>query len=178
MTPIQSPSLMARLVGRLKLLRCAKVGAGVRVLGKVYIHGGGRVVIGDRVTLDGRTCPIELHAEPKGEIILGNDVYVGSGTSIEAQERVQVGNGCRILSYTKILDNNFHPLRGNRHAVPESKPVVLEEGVEVGSKAIVLPGTHVQAAAVIMAGAVVSRPVPRGATVGGFPARPMKRGQT
>ena len=108
---------------RWKLLRCKSVGAGTRVLGRVWIHGQGEIRLGERVLLDGRTVPIELHARLKGSrIIVGDDVVIEGGTSIEAEDAVRIGQGCQVGAFVKIIDNHFHPLRGNRHQRPDSPP--------------------------------------------------------
>jgi acetyltransferase-like isoleucine patch superfamily enzyme len=159
---------------RLKLWRCARVGASPRVLGKVWIHGEGQVRLGDRVTLDGRVAPIELHAEPGAEIVIGNDVRIEGGASLEAQHSIVVGDHCRIGGFAKVLDNNFHPVSGNRHQRPVSTAVVIEEGAEVGVRAILLPGAHVQKGARIGTGSVISRRIPAGVTVSGVPPKVVK----
>ncbi len=164
------------MLSRLKLWRCEKVGLSPRVLGRVYVRGQGRVVIGDRVVLDGRSAPIELHALEGGEIILGDDVRIEGGASLEALESIFVGNRCVLGGFCKVLDNNFHPVRGDRHQRPESMPVMIEPFVTIGVRAILLPGAHLQTGSRVGPGAVVTRRVPAGVEVAGMPLKVVKRG--
>lgn len=150
------------LTARLKLHACDSVGSQPRVFGRIWIHGKGTVRIGERVTLDGRACPIELHAFEGAEIVIGDDVHIEAGASLEARRSIQIGGRCHIGRYCKILDNQFHPLRGNRHAATPSKPVILEPDVEIGPMSVLLPGAYVERGASVPPSKVVSRRVPGG----------------
>ncbi len=134
---------------------CAEVGQAPWVAGRVWIHGGGRVCLGNRVRLDGRSAPIELHALPGAELRLGDDVRLEGGASVEAHARVTIGAGCALGGYCKVIDNHFHPLTGDRHARPTAAPVELEPGVVVGWRAIILPGARVRQGSVVAPGVVV-----------------------
>jgi acetyltransferase-like isoleucine patch superfamily enzyme len=174
---LPAPRALTDLATRLKLLRCARVGTGTRVYGRVWIHGAGDVTLGARVVLDGRTVPIELHADlPGSRIIIGDDVVIEGGASLEAQESIVVGHRCHLGSFVKVMDNHFHPLRGNRHQRPQSTAVRIEDDVVVEARAILLPGAHLQRACRVCLGAVVSRRVPEGAIVAGVPASRRKEG--
>lgn len=162
---------LERLWTRLKLWRCRSVGPGVRALGTLWIHGGGSTIVGANVVLDGRRDPIELHAAAGAVIELGENVTVQGGASIEAVDSVTVGAGSTLGPFVKVIDNNFHPLRGDRNHRPPSSKVRIEDHVRVGARAIILPGAHVQAGAHIGARAVISQRVPRGALVHGNPPR-------
>ncbi len=148
-----------RIASRGKLWNCASVGSGPEILGKVWIHGTGAVRLGDGVTIDGRICPVELHTFSEGEIVLGNGVVIEAGTSIEARESVVVGDRCHIGSYCKIIDNHLHLTKGNRHKKPPSKPVVLEEDVELGPMSVLLPGAYIEQGMRITPGKIISRRV-------------------
>lgn len=153
------------LLSRLKLWRCAKVGARVEVRGNVYVIGGGTIELGDDVLLDGSLVPVELHAEPGAQLIIGHGCVLEGGASIEAQERVELGPGCRLRAFAKVMDNNFHPVGGSRHKRPPSRPVKLEAAVEVGERAIVLPGAWLEARVKLGPGVVVARRVRAGSTL-------------
>lgn len=127
------------------------------MIGGVVISGGGRVIIGDRVRLEARSCPVELHAFPGAEIRIGNDVLIEAGVSIEAKQSVHIGDHCALGRFSKILDNNFHPLRGNRHDRPSSEPVIVEDDVELGPMTVILPGVVVPRGSAVGAGKVLSR---------------------
>lgn len=160
-----------RLATRLALWRVADVGEGVQLLGRVYIHGGGRITLGRDVVLDGRALPIELHAGPGAHLSIGDGTVLAPGASIEAQERVDIGPRCVLGRLSKVMDNHFHPVGGQRHHRPPSKPVVLEAGVTLAPKSIVLPGAHLEAGVQVGPGVVVSRRVKAGLSLVGNPPR-------
>lgn len=135
-----------------------RIGRGASVAGRIWVHGNGTVTIGEGARLDGRVAPIELHAGDGAEIVIGAGAVVEAGASIEAQASVTIGDRCRIGAYSKIMDNHFHPLQGDRHQRPLSDAVVIEDGVELGRRAIVLPGAQVRAGTTVAPGAVVRAP--------------------
>ena len=160
---------------RLRLGASARVEGRPVVLGLVCVRGEGRVVVGDGVRFEATQAPIELHAGPDAEIVLERGAVLEAGCSIEAMRSVRVGEGARIGAFAKVLDNQFHSLEGDRARRPPSAPVVVEAGASIGPRAVVLPGAHVGKNARVGAGAVVSRRLPPGADVHGFPLEPRTR---
>jgi maltose O-acetyltransferase len=156
---------------RLKLWRCAKLGASPSVIGRVWIHGPGKLRIGDRVRLDASRHPIELYVGPGAEIVLGNDVEIEGGTSIEALQSVRVGDGCRLGAFCKLMDSNFHLAAGDPQEPAPSAPVVIGAGATLESRAIVLPGARVPPGKVVARGSVV-RGRPAASPVAPSPAKP------
>ncbi len=140
-----------------RLRGCASVGPSTKALGRVWVHGKGKVHIADGVILDGRAAPIELHAHPSAVIRIGSGARVEGGASLEAVSRIEIGRGVRLGAYCKILDNHFHSVGRERHRPPPSRPIVVEEGASVGARAILLPGAHIGSGAVVPADAVISR---------------------
>ena len=161
------------IISRWKLRRCAQVGRESEARGRIWIHGRGKVRIGEGVILDGSHYPIELHAlEPGSVIEIGDGVHIAGGASIEAVVSVSVGAGTRIGSFARLMDNNFHPLMGNRHWRPPSAPVRVGREVEIGARAILLAGSEVGDRATVGPATVITRRlrVAAGQKISGAPA--------
>ena len=113
------------------------------------------------------------------------------GTFVEIQAGVVIGRRCRIQSHTFICEgvtiedgvfvghgvmfvNDNLPRATAEHAASwELRPVLVRRGAAIGSNATILGGVTIGEAAMVGAGAVVTRDVPDGATVVGSPARPI-----
>ncbi len=160
---------------RTALRRCARVGAQPVVRGRIWIHGGGTIHVGDRVVLDASRAPIELHVGRGATLVIGDDVRIYGGTSIEALQSVVLERGCVLNAFSKVLDNHFHPVHGNRHRRPESTAVVIGEEAVIGERAILLPGARLEPQVQLEAGVVIARRVPRGTVLAGYPPRPVRK---
>ena len=146
-----------------------KLAADTVVVGRILAPGGGLVRVGAGVRLDARQAPILLMAFPGAEIILEDGVVVESGASIEAVRSVRIGARSQLGAFSMILDNNFHPLEGDRKIRPESHPVVVEEDVLIGPHSILLPGAQPGRGTRVGPCTVLSHRTPPGAVVVGHP---------
>ena len=146
----------------------------IRVDGHLWVHGAGVVEVGNDVRFDGGATGIELFAQADGVIRIGERCVLSEGASIEAASTVRIGSDVTIGTFTKILDNNFHTLLGDRHKRPASEGVVIEDGVTLGSRVVVLPGVTVGKGARVADRSVVRRSIPPGASVAGNPAKPVR----
>lgn len=152
--------LRARLdasVALYKLRACGAVGLSPRVRGRLWIHGDGMVLVGDRVFFDASAAPIELYPWAGASIVIGDDSYLGGGTSIEATASITLGARTRLEGFCRVMDNHFHPLVGDRNVRPTPRPVVIEDDATLGPRAIVLAGARVKRGALVGAGAVIGR---------------------
>jgi acetyltransferase-like isoleucine patch superfamily enzyme len=149
-------------------------GSNAPLAGRAWAYGGGHIVVGRRVRVEGTAFSVELKVEPDAELVIGDDVVLGSGTSIEAHDRIQIGSGCRIGEHCKLLDDHLHLVRGDRSLRPPSAPILVERDVVIEDYAVLLPGARIGAGARIGRGAVVSRAVPQGATVKPRPVHPAR----
>jgi maltose O-acetyltransferase len=100
---------------------------------------------------------------------LGANTLIGDGAFLDARRGITIGDcvvtGSEVALYTlqhDIDDPGFGVTGG---------PIVIEDYVYIGPRAIILPSVHIGKGAVVMAGAVVTRDVPEFAVVGGVPAR-------
>lgn len=76
-----------------------------------------------------------------------------------------------------ITDNHAHPLHPSQRsdsALIAVRPVVVEQDVFIGARAIVLKGVRIGCGAIVGAGAVVTRDVPAMGVVAGNPAREVR----
>lgn len=145
-------------------------GQGIRTIGPPRIENHGFMAIADGCLLRSVMVPVELVAEEGAELRLGREVRVNYGASLGATASIVVGDRVRIGPYAMIVDSAFHDVY-RRDRRPLSAPVVLEDDVWLGARAVVLPGVRVGRASVVGTGAVVTRDVPAFTIVAGVPAR-------
>lgn len=105
---------------------------------------------------------------PRG-ITIGANTIIGNDAFLDGRRGLTIGNcvvtGSEIAIYTleHDIDDPYFLVKGG--------PVVIEDYVYIGPRAIVLPKVHLGYGAVVMAGAVVTRSVPDYHVVGGIPAK-------
>ena len=111
-------------------------------------------------------------------LIIRNDVFIGSAVILDLTERIVIGSRSSISSGAMILT---HADPGSSHgsALNSSHPVVsgaveIGEDSWIGARAVILANTHIGRLAIVAAGAVVTTDVPDGTTVGGVPAKIIK----
>ena len=126
-----------------------------------------------------------------GEITIGDNVYIGQGTSIQAKEKIVVSSNVIIANDVILLDNNNHPVSPEMRLkmsacgdfindelwswkYAESAPVVIEENVWIGRDARIMKGVTGGEGSVVALGAVVTHNVPAYCVVAGNPARVVK----
>jgi acetyltransferase-like isoleucine patch superfamily enzyme len=152
----------------------AKAPFSVRLRGRIQLSGSGEVVLGEGVSFDGTIVPIELVTYASGRIEIGNHTYINYGSSIAARASVKIGSHCLLGHYTFVMDNDQHDIV--RHSeLPQSKPVVIEDHVWIGSKVVILPGVRIGSRAVIGAGSIVTKDIPSRCVAAGNPARVLRR---
>ena len=110
------------------------------------VHLGNNVGIGDYCTIN-------------TDVIVGNDVLVGSNVGLIARDAHSVYIPCSTM---------FASPRGDKHRI------VIEDDVWIGFGTLVLSGVTVGRGSVIAAGSVVTKNVPAYTIVAGSPARVLK----
>lgn len=115
-------------------------------------------------------------------IRVGDDVFIGPGamfiaanTTIEIGNKVMFGPGVTILGgdhNTSVLGRFMYDVKEKRAG--DDQPVIIEDDVWVGARAVILKGVRVGRGAIIAAGAVATKNVPPYSVTGGSPARVLK----
>jgi acetyltransferase-like isoleucine patch superfamily enzyme len=153
-----------RLGGRI-FLRSVDVGATPLVWGKPTIEAS-NLFIGDEFLLYSKLRTTRIAG--KGLIRIGNRVFINHGSTITARESVMIGNDVALAEDVFVLDSGGHGIEGGP---VEAKPVVIENGVWIGMRSIILPGVTVGHRSIVAAGSVVTKDVPPESVVAGNPAR-------
>lgn len=135
-----------------------------------------------------RRLLIKSIAEECGkDVIVKQNAYIGRGVGLKIGDRSQIGHNSRIGQHVTIGDDvlmgpdvvimaNSHAFERldvpiNKQGALAIKPVSIGNDVWIGTRVIILPGVTIGDQAVIAAGAIVTKNVPKGAIVGGNPAK-------
>jgi acetyltransferase-like isoleucine patch superfamily enzyme len=127
-----------------------------------------------------------------GRIRVGDNCYIGTGTSLQAKESIVIENNVIISTNVVIVDNNNHPtdpaMRLKMSACEdymtdplwtweyaESKPIRIEENVWIGRDTTIMKGVTVGKGSIVAFGAVVTKDVPPYTIVAGNPAKVVKQ---
>ena len=100
---------------------------------------------------------------------------IGAGTRInrdcclDARGSLRIGDNVSISAEVMILTAS-HAIDDPSFRV-ETRPVVIEDHVYIGARAMILPGVTLGRGSIVAAGAVVTRDVPPLAVVAGLPAK-------
>jgi acetyltransferase-like isoleucine patch superfamily enzyme len=171
------------------------LGRRCKIKHKKNIHISGTVNIGDNV---------EINALSRSGIKLGKNVTILKGTIIECTGVLSnLGEGLTIGNNVGIAQNCFIQVRGNVEIgndvifgpnvsifsenhnfdnpdMPVSKQgetrigVKIEDGVWIGTRAVILDGVVLGKNSIVAAGSVVTKNVPSYAIVAGIPAKIIK----
>lgn len=125
----------------------------------------------------GAGCVCHWNCEIKypERIVLGDGVVIGVNVVLGGAGGITLGNHVRI-SRDVILETAGLDFVGREPPYSHvAAPIVIEDGVWIGARAMVLGNVTVGRGAVIAAGAIVTKDVPPGAVVAGIPAKPIGR---
>ncbi len=136
--------LFYRLSG-IRIGRHSTIHMRARIFDPRFITIGDDTIIGERATLDGRRQ------------LPGSDSYLCIGNHVDIASEVMIWN-------------SEHDLKSPTWAARE-EPVIIDDYVFIGPRAIILPGVRLGRGSVVAAGAVVTKDVPAMTIVAGVPAK-------
>ncbi|MGO8749883.1 MAG: acyltransferase [Thermoguttaceae bacterium] len=156
------------------------VGKCVRFNVPIRGEGAGTLIIGDRTSFGYRAAPrlgtgeILLQSRhPNATITIGEANVFSNNVSLVANERISVGNKCRIGDLVSIFDCDFHEIAAaTRDSSPGlTRPVILGDNVWLGSRVLVLKGVAIGDNSIVAAGSVVTKSIPADCIAAGNPAK-------
>ena len=144
------------------------VESGVRIWHPENVSLGENVYVGHDAMLKG------YH---QGILEIGDHTWIGQGVFIHSAGGVRIGRKVGIGPFVRMLTST-HELPGRELAIIEGEltfaAIVIEDDVDIGVGAIILPGVTIGCGAQIGAGAVVTRDIPPYAIAAGNPARVLR----
>jgi acetyltransferase-like isoleucine patch superfamily enzyme len=132
--------------------------------------------------------PMFIDFIKNGHAIIGKNTYgqINMHSSGNINESLHVGSNCSISSQADFLlggEHNYkcittYPYKVRKFnctsEVLTKGPIIVDDEVWIGDKALILSGVHIGKGAIIAAGSVVVHDVPPYAIVGGNPAKVIK----
>lgn len=117
----------------------------------------------------GSTIHMEARFYNPSKIEIGEDTIVGEKTVLDGRDKLIIGSHVDIATGVMIY-NAEHDV-GDENFAAIGAPVIIEDYVFIGPRAIILPGVKIGRGAIVGAGAVVTKDVSEFSIVGGVPAK-------
>jgi acetyltransferase-like isoleucine patch superfamily enzyme len=111
---------------------------------------------------------VRLHCAGEGRIAIGDGAFLNRGARVFAGRAVTLGRNCMVSWQTVITDCT------NLGSSTAFEPVVFEDEVWIGNRAIILGGTRLGRGCIVAAGSVVQGSFPAGSILAGQPAEAVR----
>jgi acetyltransferase-like isoleucine patch superfamily enzyme len=143
----------------------------LHVAGIVPIHSFRRICywLGGIKLGSGSTIHTGARFYNPGNIIIGRDTIIGEYCVLDGRDKLSIGNHVDIATGVMIYNAQHDVQNSEFKAINE--PVIIDDYVFIGPRAIILPGVTIGKGAVVAAGAVVTKDVEEFSIVGGVPAK-------
>jgi acetyltransferase-like isoleucine patch superfamily enzyme len=133
---------------------------------------GGTLSIGKGASI-GQNAIIEAKG---GNILIGENVFVGAGCIIICKEHIRIGSNCQIAEYVVIRDQDHSSSsRPIKDAGFKIAPIEIGEDVWIGAKATIVKGSTIGDGSIIGAHSLVRTDIPSFSLATGIPAEVTKK---
>ncbi|KSA15218.1 Galactoside acetyltransferase LacA [Maribacter dokdonensis DSW-8] len=131
----------------------------------------------------GANCKLEHHIyfrfdgiwKPGKAIQIEDNTFIGSGTEFNITKGIKIGKNCLIASGSRFIDHDHgydtRSVLMNISRTGKEATIKIGEDVWLGCNVVVLKGVQIGNGAIVAAGAVVNKSIPKYEIWGGVPAR-------
>lgn len=106
-------------------------------------------------------------------ITLGKNVFINSNCKFQDQGGITIGDNV-LIGHNVVIATINHDLNPKKRADMYPKPVKIGNNVWIGSNVVILGGVTIEEGAVIGAGSIVTKDVPKNAVAFGSPCKVQK----
>ena len=147
----------------------AQFGARPKIVGRMDLRVYGHAVFGDRFAAQSDRWRVQIYVDHGATLVVGDDVFMNCGTSIEAYHDIRIGNNVLMAVFSSVIDDDRHLAQPGVSL--DKGPTVIEDNVWLGRSAAVMPGVTIGSGSVIAANSVVTKDIPKNSFAAGVPAR-------
>ena len=135
--------------------------------------------IGVKIGKNLKTFPITTIENPAG-INIGDNVWISKNVALYAYNGIKIGNDVTIAKDVSLIsgDHEYYSkkVKINKQGMQGNKPpIIINDDVWIGEKAIILKSVNIGKGCVVGAGAVVTKDIPSFSVVAGNPATIIKQ---
>jgi len=165
--------------GKVRLL--GPISMDIARTGKLNLGNGVTIVSGMMINPLGRNILSSIRIDDRAFISIGNNVGI-SNVCLWAKDRISIGDNVKIGADCLIMDSDMHSLNYLQRREPttdaanaNSKQIIIEDDVFIGTRSIINKGVHIGKRSIIAAGSVVVKSIPADEIWGGNPAVFLKK---
>lgn len=158
---------------RAKFSGAESFGGHADMRGRVRFKLQGRAVFGRGFIAEGDISTVSIVVRENATLIIGDDVYMNYGVTIEACHEIRIGNHVLMAPLVSIIDDNRHETEPG--AVLYKGPIVIGNNVWLARNVAVIPGASIGDGCVIAANSVVCTDIPPNSLAAGAPARVIRK---
>ncbi|NTW27553.1 MAG: maltose O-acetyltransferase [Candidatus Moranbacteria bacterium] len=140
-----------------------KVGIRLKLWKMIFNHIGKKTIIAKTIIV----------YSPEN-ISIGNNTIINEYVMLNARTNINIGNDVHISPFVIINTGGLDYDKTMEERKHIEKPVTIEDGVWIGSGAIINPGINIGENTVVGAGAVVTTDLPSNSVAVGVPAKVIK----
>lgn len=143
----------------------------ISVLGYKKIKIGNNVVLEDNVRL--KVSDNNKENNSKYKIIIQNDVFIGYGSVIDANQSVIIDSYCMLGPYVFVSDSNhIHHLNDElfKYLGGKYENVLIKKNCWIGTQSVILAGVTIEKNCIIAANSTVIKSVGENTLCSGIPS--------